>query len=160
MELSDIIQTLQRVKGCTFASLDAQTKPKPGFRKVTSSESVLLFNSETSGYERMVRRRLAKEGRDPDTFTVSDLPWGVRVDGLPSCLLMHHGKYYLQTILLREGKSEYYLRDRVIDPVLFSLVRHHPGGSQGLVPDRAVEVRTYSLESLTRLKLMGKEISS
>jgi hypothetical protein len=158
MELSIILPALAAIKGCTFASLDAITSPVPGVKKTTIGEIVILFNSGTSGYERMVRRRLEAEGFDPSTFVVGDLPWGHRSDDLPSCVIVHNGRHYLQTIQLREGQSEYSIGGRTLSPDSPMLRRVPRTPILGLSADKAVVVNTYGIDSITRLKLLGREL--
>src|SRR3990167_9195349 len=87
----DLLGPLSAIRGCTFASLDTTTSPRPFYEVVRKNEGVLLFaNQEGSGYERMVRRRLEEAGKDPAGFVLGDLPWGERIVGSP--LFSHKGK--------------------------------------------------------------------
>jgi hypothetical protein len=170
MELDQVLELLRRIRGVTFASLDAVTKPAPGIRKVTSRERVLLFNSGVSGYEGMVKRRLAILGLDPDGFTVGDLLWGSRLPDLPSCVLIHRGEHYLQTILLGKGDEEYFdvtgralslQRIAALLPKSVSLHAVDTGSnSQGLPDDRAVLVHSYALRSITAIRLLGENVTA
>lgn len=166
MDLLRLLPLLREIKGVTFASLDAYTKPAPGIRKETTGERVLLYNSRVSGYERLVRRRLSSLGLDPNSFNVGDLPWGLRLPDEPGCVIVHKGVYYLQTILLGAGNERYF--DLVGKPVSSYFAAalagrsrdtdDRVGNSQGLPADRAVRVHTYSVSSITGIRLLGQNI--
>lgn len=158
MELYQIENLLSAIQGCTFASLSAVTHPVPGMTKVTTGENVILFTNESgSGYERMVKRRLQEAGLDPRSFTVSDLPFGQRIPGTP--LIVHKGKYYLQTVLIRPGEIEYTVGTLNPTPISVDVARAMLGGrfnSQGLPEGRRVFVSTYALDNVTEIKLLGE----
>lgn len=147
MKLSEVIAILSAINGCTFASMDTETMPKRGLLKVMKGERVILFtNKKSSGYENMVRRRLEQAGRDPESFKVGDLPWGERVPETP--LILHKGVYYLQSVLLYPGKSEYSIGGLTVEPSAFGLrERVNP-----------VLVNAYKLESISRITLLGETI--
>lgn len=158
MEAVDVINLLSRIQGCTFASLDAQTLPTPGVRKVTTGESVILFtNRKDSGYKRMVERRLIEAGKDPKNFVLGDLAWGSRIPHTP--LIEHKGSLYLQTILLRPGKSEYFLSgmNKPVDPKHLFLKERRT--NQGLPPSEEVIVNTYKLSNIIRLTVLGETMT-
>lgn len=159
MLLAQIKDLLERVRGCTFASIDSETHPAVGIKKVTTGESVLIFNSNVSGYENMVKRRLAALGKNPDDFVVGDLPWGQRMDGMPGCLIVHKDVYHLQTIILKPGETEVFVGDKKVpaDEVQYLLPTKR-GNNQGLPDDNSVVVRTYKLDSIVSIRLMGEEI--
>ncbi len=169
MELLKLKELLSRISGCTFAALDADFSPAPGFRKVITGDVVLLYRTKgVSGYENMVKRRLVDIGRDPSNFVLSDLPWGERVDDLP--LIENGGQFYLQTILVKPGKTEAFIGTdltgwKPVDPSAYPNVfkkdreAERAAYSQGLSLDKAVIVRTFKLESLTELRLMHEKIT-
>lgn len=154
MELHEIKDLLDKIHGCTFASLDANTM-EGGIRRVVTNESVILFtNKGGSGYEGMVRRRLAEAGLDPSGFVLSELPWGERVEGTPLIYHKHKDRHYLQTILLKPGRVQAFINDTELDPDVLK----KPGGrNQGLPDDRRVVVQTYGLDNILALRLMGEE---
>jgi len=159
MELGQIVELLTQIEGCTFASLDAITKPTPGLRKVVTNEQVILFtNKKSSGYENMVKRRLEQAGLDPDTFTVGELPWGSRVPNTP--LINCAGSMYLQCIIRKPGKSQYFIGQRELSPEAAKVFLPRDKGSpnQGLPRDKEVVCRCYALESITAIRLMGEEV--
>jgi hypothetical protein len=159
MKFGAVRDLLAGVDGCTFASIDAVTMPCKGVRRVVTGESVILFtNKGGSGYENMVKRRLEKSGKDPESFTVGDLPWGVRLKGTP--FIAHKGKAYLQTILLSPGTVKYYMGTRELSPeaALGLIGNKEQGANQGLKPSNRVIVNTYMVENITAIHAMGKEL--
>lgn len=159
MNLEVILKVLDRVKGCTFATIDSTTYPQKGIEKITKGERVLLFtNQNVSGYNEMVKRRLLEAGKDPRGFSLGDLPWGERLPGTP--LIMHNGRYYLQTVRIDKGKSEYYLKSlagrRKIDPEAYGFRKRRT--NQGLASADQVEVSTFNLEHIDRIALMGETL--
>lgn len=156
MTRDDFIELLAKVRGCTFAALDAETSPSPGVRKTTTNEQVLLFSMRSgSGYENMVKRRLAELGRDPDTFSVGDLPWGRRIDNTPC--IAHAGNIYVQMVVIKPGMSECFVGNHSVNCAAFGK-KMQSGYGQGLPDDRRVVVHTYKLESIVRLTLLGETL--
>lgn len=169
MTLDDVLDVLTEIKGCTFATLDCETVPSPGMLKRTTNERVILFtNQRVSGYEQMVRRRLVEAGKDPDSFRLNDLQWGERVPGTP--LIKHETvretTYYLQTIVLKDGEVSAFISGEEILPAdlpdifLREKDRVAAGTGQGLDPERAVLVRTYKLESIKKINVLGESITA
>jgi hypothetical protein len=146
IELAEITALVEEIRGCTFASLDAETAPSPGVTKIVTGESVLLFNCGYSGYEAMVKRRLLAIGKEPGNFSLGDLPWGTRLGSSP--LIEHKGRYYLQAVKLRDGDARCFIGSNEIDCALLPKKRTN----QGLIDE--VQVRAYSLDSITRLTLL------
>lgn len=162
MESNLLIPLLDRVHGATFATINSVTWPNKSVRCVSEGERVILFRTKGgSGYERMVKRRLAEAGKSPDAFSVGPLPWGERVGDLP--LIQHKGNYYLQCIRLAEpSKRTYYIgtTDIEISPDRLDAfgVTKRSNLNQDLPPDEQVEVCCFKLESITSIVLMGERI--
>lgn len=157
MERTDFMALLSRVNGCTFAALDAETHPSKGIRKTVFCETVIVFTNKTgSGYERMVRRRLEEIGKDPESFSVSELPWGERIPETP--MIEHRGNLYLQAVVIRPGVTTCFIGTREVNCATFC--RDRGGYSQGLSDDRRVTVHAYKLESLLRLTLLGETLKA
>lgn len=156
MELFPLQNLLDKIEGCTFATLDTVTIPSPGITKRTTGERVILFtNKHCSGYENMVKRRLQEAGKNPDNFVLGDLPWGVRVPNSP--LIENKGKFYLQCIRLADGQSRYFIGNREVkDPS--GLMLRGRRTNQGLPKDDEVEVCCYRLDHIDRIVLMGDEL--
>lgn len=154
MELARLLETIDKIKGCTFASIDSVTEPVRGLTWRHEGERVILFNCDHSGYEAMVRRRLEKEGKDPN-FTVDTLPWGERVKGP---LIHHKGKHYLQTIQLQPGTSVYKIGQTVIPAYEAERMLPRRSSNQGLELDNTVRVNTYNVDNITEIRLMGERL--
>ena len=158
MNVEQIIDLLKSIRGCTFASLDAETIVK-GFRHVKTGERVIVFtNKKSSGYENMVKRRLLGAGLNPDSFVLGDLPWGQRVPDTP--LITHKGEYYLQTIFLGAWTSKYYLGSQEVpEHLLGGIITRPRHYEQGLPKEKEVTVKTYKLSSITGIRLMRETLS-
>ena len=151
--------------GGTFVGIDTRTSVKlTGGRKnvqqgrvtkVMRGATVMVFtNAEVNAYDAMVRRRLAAEGLDPESFTLGERVWGTRVAGTP--FVEHNGKYYLETIFLKPGAVEYELDGVPVSPLLIEGLpdsRVDPESQAGL-SDKVV-VRTFALDSIMGLRALG-----
>lgn len=158
MELFPLQNLLDKVSGCTFATLDTVTEPSPGIRKETKGERIILFtNKHSSGYENMVRRRLEEAGKNPDSFVLGDLPWGVRLPNSPLIKNEATGRYYLQCIRLAEGQSRYFIGDREVSEPSGLMLRKRRT-NQGLPSGEEVEVSCYRLDRIERIALMGETL--
>lgn len=156
MELFPLQNLLDKIEGCTFATLDTVTVPSPGITKRTTGERVILFtNKLSSGYENMVKRRLLEAGKNPDNFVLGDLPWGTRLPNSP--LIENKGKYYLQCIRLVDGQSRYFIGKREVENPRGLMLRSRRT-NQGLSKDDEVEVCCYRLDHIERIVLMGDEL--
>jgi hypothetical protein len=159
MERSVLEDLLDRIDGCTFATLDAETYPTPGIRKVMTGKRVILFtNKKVSGYENMVKRRLVEAGRDPSNFVLTDLPWGTRVPNSP--LIEHKGKTYLQCIVLSEGDARFFITTTGDEVNEDDLNLRKRNTNQGLAANDEVLVCAYNLENITRIALAGENLVS
>lgn len=166
MKLAQIHTLLDSIKGNTFASMDTITdvKLKGGkgnpFQgrvvKRTMGNRVQLFTSH-KGYKNMVNRRLATEGKVAD-FEPKPLPWGTRVEDSP--IIEHGGKFYLQVIFQKGGESEYLLDNKVVDKGNIQGLDDKPAdsGRQGLEDDNAVVVRTFALDSIREIRMLGEVV--
>jgi hypothetical protein len=159
MELETLKVLVSRIHGCTFATIDTETYPVKGLRKVSRGERVIIFRTNgASGYEGMLKRRLEEAGLNADSFHVGPLPWGTRVEDLP--IIENKGNYYLQTIEIAPGEDIYYFgaTDQVInDPSAFG-VRRRPNTHQDLPSDRQVKISVYRIDNIKRIAIFGEEI--
>lgn len=148
MDLNILIPLVEKINGCTFATIDALTEPAAGVCKQVTGERVIIYRTNgRSGYEAKVKRALLAAGKNPDWFTVGPLPWGTRLGNLP--ILEHKGRHYLQTILLARGQERHFLKGTNIEvnPRDFGIPPRH--GVEG------VFIQTYLLDNLERITLMG-----
>lgn len=158
MDKDLLIPLVESIRGCTFATLDALTEPKPGILCRTTRQNVIIYRtSGASGWENRIKKLLSEAGLDPDTFKVGPLPWGTRMGNLP--ILTHNGKFYLQTIPLAEGKVEYYMMGtgQLVEPSAFGIRPNR--GYTGLPKDETVKMKTYNIENITKITLLGKTLA-
>jgi len=152
------------VPGSTFITIDTSTAPtllggkKNPFQdrveKRTNGSSVMMFQNRTSnGYEDLVNHRLVTEGKDPN-FTVGPRQWGYRIAN--TCFVEHKGKYYIEVIFLKPGKTEYYV-DGILTPkaTISGLDIDKEEGKQGGLDDKVI-IRTYSVESIKAITINNK----
>ena len=158
----NIRNILADVNGATFISIDTVTIPdllggkknplKGRVRKIMKGANVMVFqNKNLNGYQEMVRRRLIKEGKDPETFQLKPRRWGVRIDGTP--FVEHKGNYYLEVIFLHTGETWYEVDGVKTNPEDIEGLRldKKEGEQGGLSENNKVIIRTFKLESITRL---------
>lgn len=180
MDKEHLDQLIASINGCTFASLDTWTEPAiRGGRdnpfvghilKHTIGRSVMLFTGSL-GYENMVRRRLEREGLDPDGFILSNRPWGERLPGTP--YVNHKGRLYLECILRGFGQEEYRwngARNEAVEAISGVSSIHDPIPREVIIglKDRSeaeqgglankVELRVYDLDHIEAIRLMKEEV--
>jgi hypothetical protein len=178
MKYEDLKALVETVKGTTFAGLDTLTSvslkggkknPMQGrVTKRTTNANIMLFsNSTVNGYEAMVKRRMLKEGKDPDTFQVKPRAWGQRVGNSP--FIEHNGKYYLECIFVSGGKSEYFLDGQPIEKENIEGLEEPKEKTEETTVDEnkpfrnedledKVIIRTFSLDSIERITVKGEEL--
>ena len=151
--------------GGTFVGIDTLTEVKlTGGRsnphqgqvrkRMTGAQVMVFSNDQSNAYENMVRRRLAEEGRDPDSFQLGPRAWGTRIAGTP--FVEHKGQYYLETIFLRAGAVQYELDGVAVDPADIQGLperRESEDSQAGL--ERKVVIRTFALDSIIGLRAHG-----
>lgn len=168
------LQTLvNSVKGTTFAGLTTTTNvklsggkknPQQGrITKRTESANIILFsNSEKSGYESMVRKRMISEGKDPEEFKLKPRAWGQRIGNSP--FIEHNGKKYLECIFVSPGTTTYYEDGVEIDPDNIEglpekkEMTETQKESQGGIENKVI-LRTFSLDSIVSIKIKNEEIA-
>jgi len=162
-----ISQVLADVNGASFISMDTETKPtltggksnllQGRVTKQNSGASIMVFqNKTTSAYDKMVKRRLEKEGKNPETFELQPRKWGKRIPNTP--LIEHKGELYLEVIFLKSGKSIYLLDGKPIDKneIVGLKESNISEESQAGLSDKVI-IRTFKLDSIKRLKIGGRE---
>lgn len=156
------------VNGATFISIDTSTTPKlkggkknpfkDRVRKIMENANVMVFQNKTkNGYNEMVRRRLLKEGKHPDSFQLSPRVWGVRIPNTP--FVEHNGQYYLEVIFLRSGEVTFTVGGVPTDPSTIEGLdrdtKDHNMWSQGGLNDKVI-IRTFKIDSITKITINGK----
>lgn len=124
-------------------------------KRLKSGNVMVFTNTQSNGYENMVKRRLLKEGMDAENFTLGKLPWGHRVEGTP--FIMNKGSLYLQVVFLKSPVGVDYMVDGKITPKeeIEGLPDKVEGEQGGLV--NKVIIRTYKTENIKGLRVDGKE---
>ena len=114
---------------------------------------MVFTNKKSSGYENMVNRRLAAEGKDPSTFAVGPRIWGTRIEGTP--FIEHKGEQYLEVIFLRPGKTHYVHGVRPIDKANIIGLPEATAGEQGGLANKVI-IRTFSVSSIKGITIDGQ----
>lgn len=154
--------TVSGINGNTFVGLDTLSvvkltggkgNPFQGrVQKANAGSQVQVFqNKNSSSYGNMVQRRLNKEGNEVE-FQLSPRTWGVRVEGTP--IIEHKGTYYLEVIFIKSGDTSYLLDGQPIKKDLIQGLPIAKGGTQGgLTDENKVIIRSYKIDSLTRITI-------
>lgn len=162
-----ISQVLADVNGASFVSMDTETQLtlaggksnilQGRVTKQNSGASIMVFQNKTgSAYDKMVRRRLEKEGKNPESFELQPRTWGTRIPNTP--LIEHKGQLYLEVIFLKSGKSVYLLDGQPIDKSeIVGLKESNMSEESQAGLDDKVIIRTFKLDSIKRLKIGDRE---
>ncbi len=166
MKLETVQEVFAKLAGGTFVGIDTVTdvplkggkkNPQQGrITKETIGSTVMCFsNTNGSAYDAMVKRRLAAEGKDPESFQLGERTWGHRIAGTP--FVEHKGAYYLEVIFMKAGESQYLQDGYPIAPELIEGLpeKREDNGQGGL--DNKVIIRTYALDSIVAIRAMGQE---
>jgi len=156
-----ILAALKQLNGAAIAAIDTLTPVKLTggkknemqgkiYKKVSGSNIMFFCNLNSNGYENMVNRRLASEGKEP--FTLNPRAWGERVTGTP--FVSHKGSLYVEAIFLKAPtKIEYLYNGEPIDQdKIIGLPGVKEEGYQGNLENKVI-IRTYHLENITSLKM-------
>ena len=159
----NIASSLMKLNGCAIGSLTAVTditlkggKKNPLQGKVTKRAegcNVMFFcNSKSNGYNNMVKRRLAKEGKASTDFKLGKRVWGERINDTP--FIEHKGNMYVEVVFLKAPSKVVYLVDgeEVNKNTIEGLPVDSQEGKQGGL-DNKVIIRTYKLSSLRNIKM-------
>lgn len=151
------------VNGSTFIGLDTKTVPvlaggksnimQGRVTKVMTGASVMVFqNKNSNAYENMVKRRLEKEGKNPESFSLGKRTWGARVEGTP--VVEHKGQEYLEVIFLKAGEVSYELDGQPVDEKTVIGLKEPAAPTQGGL-DNTVYIRTFAKDSITKVNISG-----
>lgn len=165
MKLETAQLAFSALEGGTFVGMDTETpvKLKGGKKnpqqdrvtKVMTGAQVMAFtNQNGSAYDAMVKRRLAAEGKDYESFKLGPRAWGQRIAGTP--FVEHKGEYYLEVLFLRAGTVQYQLDGVAIDSSEIDGLPDRQEGAQGGL-DHKVVIRTFKLENVAALRAYSKE---
>lgn len=173
MQPKILVNAVQNISGASFVGLDTlttvkltggQKNPQQGrvTKRMTGASVMCFQNKEVSGYANMIERRLAAEGKDPASFVLGERAWGTRLPNLPIVVHNKDGadNYYLEVIFLRPGKTEYLLDGQPVrteDIQGLPAVREDADSQGGL--ENKVIIRTFAADSITALRVDGKEFT-
>lgn len=165
--MNSIENAIENLSGNMIVNIDTVTdvtltggkkNPLQGHvKKVVTGSSVMIFqNKNVNGYENMVKRRLEREGKNPESFKLGARVWGERVSGTP--FVAHKDKKYLEVIFLKAGKVEYTVDGVVtdIDSIQGLGQPDMSEASQGGLDDKVI-VRTYDTASIRAIRASGQE---
>ena len=158
---TSIREIMASVNGASFVGIDTATIPKlkggeknpmqGRVTKINMGSNVMVFqNKNTNGYDNMVKRRLQKEGKNPDSFSLSPRKWGVRETGTP--FVEHKGELYLEVIFLKSGTVSYELDGETIAKSDIVGLAEKKEGEQGGLSDK-VPVRTFKVGSISAIRI-------
>jgi len=168
LTINELKEILSGINGCTFAGIKAQTpvklkggkkNPQQGkiYKLVENGNCMLFPNKKSNGYENMIKRRLEKEGKNPDSFKLGKRAWGKRIENTP--LVEHKGKYYLEIIYMQPPKVKYLYENKPIKKdEIEGLPERKEGKQGGLSDENKVYIRTIALENIKELHLKGEVI--
>lgn len=129
-------------------------------RKINEGSKILFFrNTSGSGYNNMVKRRLEKEGKDPETFKLSPRAWGSRIPNTP--FIEHKGNFYLEAIFVSSGKTHYELDGKKVDASeIQGLPVRKESHQGGLSENNKVVIRSFKLESLVKVSISHNDVAN
>lgn len=165
MKTETVKAAFDALAGGTFVGMDTETpvklkggkkNPQQGrVTKLMQGATVMCFsNTNGSAYNAMVQRRLAAEGKDPESFELSPRAWGERVAGTP--FVTHKGKTYLEVIFLQSGKVQYQLDGAPVDAAqIQGLPESKSTGGQGGLENKVV-IRTFDVQNILELRANGE----
>lgn len=166
--MNSLRQIFANVNGASFVGIDTLTQvkltggknnPQQGrVQKRQTNSSVMVFqNRNSNGYENMVKRRLAQEGKEYE-FTLGERAWGVRIPNTPIVEHVKDGetKFYLEVIFLHAGEVEYLLDNVVVpeDQIIGLPARTESKTSQGGL-DNKVIIRCFGVDSVVNIRIDG-----
>lgn len=177
MDYTTAKQVFGEIKGGTFVGLDTETveKLKGGksnpfqgriTKRVTGSTVMVFGNTESNAYENMVKRRLQKEGKDPEDFQLKPRAWGQRIAG--TAFVEHKGEHYIEVIFMHAGDVEYFLDGKPLDTTNMGTESRwlevpaqtvNPNAQGGLSEENRVVIRTYKLDSIIAVRAKGEELN-
>ncbi len=168
MKHTQLVLAFTNVSGASFVGIDTLTEVKllGGQRnaqqgritkRMVGAQVMVFQNKNINGYEAMIFRRLAQEGKDPASFKLGVRAWGTRIPNMPIVTHEKDGQvnYYLEVIFLKPGKVEYRLDGAPINESNIVGLPVAREGEQGGLDDKVV-IRTFAASSVTEVRIDGK----
>lgn len=159
----NIRDIMENVNGASFVGLTTTTIPpllggkanpmKGNVRKHVANSNVMVFtNQKQNGYDNMVKRRLDKEGKNPESFKLGSRQWGTRIKN--TCFVEHKGALYIEVIFLKAGKVSFTYNSDIISRDDIQGLKAASNGEQGGLDDKVI-IRTYKVASLDSVSIDG-----
>ena len=166
-KVAKIAAALQDVTGSSFMGICTETpvtlkggkkNPLQGrvVKRLEGGNVIIFTNTNSNGYENMVKRRLLKEGIPAENFTLGKRVWGERLKDAP--FVFHKGQMYLEVIFNFAPSKVEYLVDGKVTPKeeIQGLESGRQEGAQGGLIDKVI-IRTYNTENVTAISIDGKK---
>jgi len=150
------------INGNTFINIETMTavsdlvKPKSnpfnGAMKMNISNVQIFQNKNGSSYEAKVKREMAKEGKDPESFELQPRTWGERIKNTP--LVMHKGEFYLEVMFNSQvGATKFFHEGKEISAETLKPHRRiKVEGKQGGLENKVI-IRTYKVASIQSITI-------
>ena len=154
----------KQVNGSTFIRIDTVTIPKlsggkknpmqGNVRKFNIGSNVQVFqNKNGSSYANAVEKRMAKEGIDPDTWTVQPHVWGERIPNTPILVKRSDTSCkYLECIFIKSGEVSYKLNGQPIAKGDIEGLQEKQESNQGGQEEKVI-IRAYAWDSIVSFRL-------
>lgn len=172
MHINVAKKLFENVRGTGFAGIDALTiEPRlkrdeavqPGVvtKKLTGATVMIFAQEDHTAFSVQVKRRMEKEGLDPDSWESGPLLYGEWIDD--TMFIVHTKKgateptYYLRVHFVNSGKVEHFLDGKPIAKAdIVNTSAPKSKGGQGGQADQ-IQVRNYKLDSITAIRIDGTE---
>lgn len=169
-----VLNAMQALKGCTFATLAYTTScgfpKKSGLDKV--EKCVTIKGAQLNyDYENAVNNRAEKATGAPVNFKAGSLPFGAWVQGLENKVIEHKGAYYLRFYTQKNSHTsvEYIENGQPCDQARVAQIKAYlatkgqsVSGTQAAVglTDNQVEPKALTISKLHYLTFNGTTISN
>lgn len=168
MKKAQLKELLLTVKSATFITIHTRTEVR--LKKAGKEEFGPVYKlQELNGcvcfeYDTGVQKRLIKEGKDPNNF-IPGQSWHtpIAVNGTLTALSRHkddEGSVYLRFMLLKELAPPKYINiqgNEIDQQSLAEYMYSRPGSYQNQGLDEPLVFLIFKLESITDIKINGKE---
>lgn len=101
------------------------------------------------------RGRETEVGEYMEEFVAIPRSWGTRIEG--TSFVEHRGKTYLEVQVLRSLTTEYFIDGQPVPNDVAQALLHAPRESKRQTTDKAVILRDYNVENITRVKWTSPE---
>jgi hypothetical protein len=171
MNMENLIELLENLKGCKIATITYQTivkiPKKYGIDGVVTKQAKMQCQLNYD-YANAVNNRLEKQG-DEREFESKSMAWGAWVKGQENKLKEHKGELYLRIYLMKNAKSEkaYFVngvpatQEQISIIKVYESSKYRPIGTQaevGLVENQVMP-KDIKLSNILELKVDKQTIT-